>query len=249
MATKHNLLTTGFSFEAMLALPPQESRKYYLLNFFTPVAYEMLGSLPSGQNITGYAVLLIHRQKIDGSQFYRPVFHNAEDDGGAPYFQDFNCSPINKEQVVGDNTYVRIFDKITTGILDVEKQSEAIAHAFAECFSADFVGDTLYQNTCPVVASMSDSYDVTTGKEKITLNVVMKIASQLPRKHLCLSRICTRIETITDMPKYNLRQFNILTGEWVGLCEPGENCEECGLIYKSPAADNAYNDPEVFPDA
>jgi hypothetical protein len=42
------------------------------------------------------------------------------------------------------------------------------------------------------------------------------------------------------------KMYNVITGEWAGVCDPDdkEMCDHCKIIYASPAAKNAYDDPE-----
>jgi hypothetical protein len=92
------------------------------------------------------------------------------------------------------------------------------------------------------------AHRVTNGIDSITLNVLVKTRDRV-RSEVSLTNQGEKknaVLMIKKSQKYS-KMYNVITGLWHGLCVRGaaDACEQCLAIFASPAAENAYDDPDL----
>src|SRR3990167_2443001 len=238
MAAKRFILSTKFSYQKMLDLPAEEARQYFILNFFVPVAYEMI----SGADEKAFVILLLAGGGDGEARPWAPVFEMINGDV-RHYASQGNPVPA-AAPYQSDQTYVRHYERICGEPLDYALQSRAMTHAFAGTV-ARRKAFARYDTECGVLASL-DGFAGSLGPRRFKLSVVTKLAGRtgtgFESNTLLDDRAACRAAARGISAKFASRVYNRLTGEWIGLCNPADPncCPTCKEIFASPEADNVY---------
>jgi len=230
--SEQKILTAEFSLEKMEALTtPEEKRKYFILNYFVPVA---LTTWQSAEFNSGYDWCALHICKA-GSFFFPQISQLQEEDRELV---------IGNRDVSGDSS-VRLAQNYTSSVGTPGEHvlSQQLKLAFENCMPQSTT-DYPRINELPLVATLYRK-DSGQGQYDIQLNIITKTRGSVGNPLLLLNKGHHRYSKLllAASDKYQ-RAYVTLTGEWLGLCNEGE-CNECDLIYKSPARKSAYDEPEA----
>jgi len=122
----------------------------------------------------------------------------------------------------------------------------ALAVAFEECFPEQLAATPQTLADCPVVAGLLRKDDGETSA--VEVNVMVKTRGSVKDQSLLLNQADREDSILCTKPskKYK-KMYNVITGAWIGNCDRNdpEICDQCKAIYSSPAANNAYDDPDL----
>jgi len=231
MIKQHSFIGAPFSYERMLELEPAEARRFFILNLFVPVAYDIL----HGESIWGYDPITSDRAigfllgQIRKS--VRPVFLEAQVNT-APQLIGGRIEPTFTNIAAIERHYGRVLGDYKPADALIDK---AMLHAFQDCLPHEDI--TYYDiSQLPAVAAFSRI----DGEFKLT--VVVKLKDRVAGADLLTNQDITRTSLVRLSSDHDYRPYNVLTGEWLGLCDPASKtlCESCRKIYNSPEAENAY---------
>lgn len=241
---KRKIISCNFNIGYMASLPPEEARKYFILQYMVPAAYHIRDNSDKftdvfliDQDFTPLIISLMKEEAIQGF-----------------------IMPFDKHMVYSGNRAVHVFERISDDTLDREKLSEAIKAAFSECMPKKGLADWDFA----VIGSMSGN----TAKDTFDISILVKSNKNVKRDAILSSLVFSRSGCEKFSQKYDNQVYNSITGKWKHICDPtavcsaceknptidcrvcktqketAAACESCVKLRGSPAATNAYDDPE-----
>jgi hypothetical protein len=123
----------------------------------------------------------------------------------------------------------------------------ALMAAFEECLPERWsVTDSDTLDRVPLIASIQRTQNPQ-GGESVTLNVLVKTRNNVRNEEFLLNQAEHKEhpQLVRSSKKYQ-KMYNVLTGKWIGICyrDDPDMCDKCRVIFASPAAENAYSDPD-----
>lgn len=219
---KRLILKSAFSVDELLKLDPEQARKHFITQFFVPVAYN------KWESMNGAAYALLHLAYV--GDYYLPVISFVNVQNG------FLGELPNPLMILGTGSLYDAVDRQTQmrtfgRDLLIDEISKCLKHAFADSLPTE---KTQFNDSCPLLASIKAK-----PNNKYELNVITKKRSSNAG---FLNQAVDRKTTAKRSTKYG-RDYNILTGEWLNLCDAEDPCPSCVVIGGSKAKNNFYDDP------
>lgn len=234
------ILKADFSVEEMAALESAgEKRKYFILRYFVPVAVTLWQEGLAGDISNEWMTLHILRNDSYPDPIYYPVITAARE-------ADRKLLLPNGELWFTPDTYLEDpYTKCVPGVSPHELSRE-LTKAFGECFKNGSLEDRPMRSNAPLVATIKRTENLA-GGTSLALNILVKTRAQAGQEDLLYNQghVRNAPAILAASEKYQ-RAYNRLTGSWLALCEDGVGCEECDSLRKSVAANNAYDDPELY---
>lgn len=221
MAGRRRIIRTNFSFEKMNELDLVEARRYFITNFFVPVAY------CKWEDTDLDAAVLHVCRKESGSYFFHISSYRAPTD------ERMTANNIAIQHIGIENDYDVVHKAL--GIeLKPEEVSKALSRAFEPCFPTEGNVDTLHRS--PLVAYLRRDL----SDDNVRLKVLVKLRDKVNNQATLIDQGVTMQHFLVLHAKYG-RHYHVISGKWHGLCVD-DPCKRCGDILSSKFKDNAYTD-------
>lgn len=239
-AHEKKTITSDFSPRKMIELAAeskQSARKYFFTKYFVPIAATVWFQQESSQaHSTKCNLHLLPRNGPNLMTYIAFEPANTTQSGSVRSASQDNSLNAVKKSIFGSSWSD-----------DDPAMSNALMDAFDECLperwheSLDSSSQIL---KCPLIAAATR---IDSAEKPIKLHVLVKTKTNV-RSEAALLNQGDSLDSnlmLKNSKKYR-KLYNVITGNWVMVCDknnPESICEECRVIYASPARDNVYDDP------
>ncbi len=239
-------LTSDFSPSEMLAIAETsaaKAREYFFKQFLVPA-------------ITTFRYQEERRNSATSKVTVRLVPQNSELKLVCSFCENSDAVDTTVSRALGDTNIQQHYDNIfrkhppkSWGTGGEASLSQALKVAYAECFPDDYLSkNAAVLRECVLIACASYTAP-SSGGQNIVFRSLIKLKSKVRTPDLLLNQADNDTSPFGFKlsAKYG-RPYQLLTGKWLGICEPGavaEDCDgACAKIHASPAANCVWDDPE-----
>lgn len=219
---KRRILRHTFSVDKMFDLSREDARRYFMVEFFPPFAYNAWETHNSR-----YAILNICRS-LSSKRFF-PLVSLVNIGGNGSFMPAPIDAILTTEAWDQHGMYERTFGEKP----NADKLSAALEKCFSDCFANK---SPVRISECPLVASIIENFS-----ESYKLNILTRCKDTVKRDGILTSQIASRDDALKFSHTYG-RFYNSLNGEWEGLCPAGDLCDKCDILRKSKVGNNFYDD-------